>query len=94
MIRSSQPFLGSPGSGSADFLLTGDWHQADELAQDAMARTYTAWGRLRRRDRAAAVERPASTVRGRNGNICAAQQIRELGCVGHRLVPVQLSRRH
>ena len=39
------------------FLLTGDWHQADELAQDAMARTYAAWGRLRRRDRAAAYAR-------------------------------------
>jgi RNA polymerase sigma-70 factor (sigma-E family) len=39
------------------FLLTGDWHQADELAQDAMARTYAAWGRLRRHDRAAAYAR-------------------------------------
>jgi hypothetical protein len=25
------------------FLLTGDWHEADELAQEAMARTYAAW---------------------------------------------------
>ena len=24
------------------FLLTGDWHEADELAQEAMARTYGA----------------------------------------------------
>jgi len=39
------------------FLLTGDWHQADELAQDAMARTYAAWGRIRRHDRAAAYAR-------------------------------------
>jgi RNA polymerase sigma-70 factor (sigma-E family) len=39
------------------FLLTGDWHEADELAQEAMARTYAAWGRVRQRDRAAAYAR-------------------------------------
>jgi RNA polymerase sigma-70 factor (sigma-E family) len=39
------------------FLLTGDWHEADELAQEAMARTYAAWGRVRRRERAAAYAR-------------------------------------
>jgi len=39
------------------FLLTGDWVEADELAQDAMARTYGAWARIRQRDRAAAYAR-------------------------------------
>jgi RNA polymerase sigma-70 factor (sigma-E family) len=39
------------------FLLTGDWHEADELAQEAMARTYAAWGRVRQRERAAAYAR-------------------------------------
>ena len=27
------------------FLLTGDWVQAEELAQEAMARTYAVWPR-------------------------------------------------
>jgi DNA-directed RNA polymerase specialized sigma24 family protein len=27
------------------FLLTGNWHEADELAQEATARTFAAWGR-------------------------------------------------
>jgi RNA polymerase sigma-70 factor (sigma-E family) len=39
------------------FLLTGDWHEADELAQEAMARTYAAWGRVRQHDRAGAYAR-------------------------------------
>jgi RNA polymerase sigma-70 factor (sigma-E family) len=39
------------------FLLTGDWHQADELAQEATARTWAAWARVRRRERAAAYAR-------------------------------------
>jgi RNA polymerase sigma-70 factor (sigma-E family) len=39
------------------FLLTGDWHEADELAQEAMARTYAAWGRVRQRERAAGYAR-------------------------------------
>lgn len=28
------------------YRLTGDWHQADELAQDAMVRAYRAWDRI------------------------------------------------
>ena len=39
------------------FLLTGDWVEADELAQDAMARTYAAWARIRQPERAAAYAR-------------------------------------
>jgi RNA polymerase sigma-70 factor (sigma-E family) len=48
------------------FLLTGDWMEADELAQDAMARTYAAWGRIRQPDRAAAYARRALINRYRS----------------------------
>jgi RNA polymerase sigma-70 factor (sigma-E family) len=32
------------------FLLTGDWDQGEELAQDALVRTYRAWRRVRADD--------------------------------------------
>ncbi|HWD03078.1 MAG TPA: SigE family RNA polymerase sigma factor [Amycolatopsis sp.] len=32
------------------YLLTGDRHQAEDAAQTAFARTYAAWGRVRRKD--------------------------------------------
>jgi RNA polymerase sigma-70 factor (sigma-E family) len=35
------------------FLLTSDWGEAEELAQDAMARTFAAWSRVGPRQRAA-----------------------------------------
>jgi RNA polymerase sigma-70 factor (sigma-E family) len=35
------------------FLLTGDWGEAEELAQDAMTRTFAAWPRVRHKQRAA-----------------------------------------
>jgi RNA polymerase sigma-70 factor (sigma-E family) len=35
------------------FLLTGDWGEAEELAQDAMTRTFAAWSRVRHKQRAA-----------------------------------------
>ncbi|MFI5612431.1 SigE family RNA polymerase sigma factor [Amycolatopsis sp. NPDC051903] len=34
----------------AAYLLTGDRHQAEDAAQTAFARTYAAWGRVRRKD--------------------------------------------
>jgi RNA polymerase sigma-70 factor (sigma-E family) len=48
------------------FLLTGDWHEADELAQEAMARTYVAWGRMRHHERAAAYARKVLVNRSRS----------------------------
>jgi RNA polymerase sigma-70 factor (sigma-E family) len=39
------------------FLLTGDWGQAEELAQEAMARTWAAWSRVGGYDRPAAFAR-------------------------------------
>jgi RNA polymerase sigma-70 factor (sigma-E family) len=39
------------------FLLTGDWGEAEELAQEAMARTFAAWPRVRGYDRPAAFAR-------------------------------------
>jgi DNA-directed RNA polymerase specialized sigma24 family protein len=30
------------------YLLTSDWAEAEELAQDALVRTYRAWSRVRR----------------------------------------------
>jgi RNA polymerase sigma-70 factor (sigma-E family) len=47
-------------------LLTGNWQEADELAQEAFARTYAAWGRLRRPDRAAAYARKVLVNRHRS----------------------------
>jgi RNA polymerase sigma-70 factor (sigma-E family) len=35
---------------SAAYLLTGDRHQAEEIAQATLVRVYAAWGRVRRRD--------------------------------------------
>lgn len=32
------------------FLLTGDWHAAEDLTQDTFVRLYAVWGRLSRRD--------------------------------------------
>ena len=34
----------------AAYLLTGDRHQAEEIAQATLVRVYAAWGRVRRRD--------------------------------------------
>jgi len=48
------------------FLLTGNWHDADELAQEAIARTFAAWRRLRRRDLAAAYARKVLVNRHRS----------------------------
>src|SRR5215213_3423200 len=48
------------------FLLTGDWDQAEELAQDAMARTWAAWPRVRGYDRPAAYARKVLLNRHRS----------------------------
>jgi RNA polymerase sigma-70 factor (sigma-E family) len=34
----------------AAYLLTGDRHQAEEIAQSTLVRVYAAWGRVRRKD--------------------------------------------
>jgi RNA polymerase sigma-70 factor (sigma-E family) len=48
------------------FLLTGDWGQAEELAQEAMARTFAAWSRVRGYDRPAAYARKVLVNRHRS----------------------------
>jgi RNA polymerase sigma-70 factor (sigma-E family) len=48
------------------FLLTGDWDQAEELAQEAMARTWAAWSRVRGYDRPAAFARKVLVNRHRS----------------------------
>jgi RNA polymerase sigma-70 factor (sigma-E family) len=48
------------------FLLTGDWDQAEELAQEAMARTFAAWPRIRGYDRPAAFARKVLVNRHRS----------------------------
>jgi RNA polymerase sigma-70 factor (sigma-E family) len=48
------------------FLLTGDWHQAEELAQEAMARTWAVWPRVRGYDRPAAFARKVLLNRHRS----------------------------
>jgi len=48
------------------FLLTGDWDQAEELAQEAMARTFAAWSRVRGYDRPAAYARKVLVNRHRS----------------------------
>ena len=40
----------SPGLGRVAWLLCGDAHQAEELVQQALVRTYVAWPRARTRD--------------------------------------------
>ena len=48
------------------FLLTGDWDRAEELAQEAMARTWAAWPRVRGYDRPAAYARKVLVNRHRS----------------------------
>ena len=48
------------------YLLTGDWAQAEELAQDALVRTYWAWSRVRRHQRPAAYARKVLVNRHRS----------------------------
>jgi DNA-directed RNA polymerase specialized sigma24 family protein len=48
------------------FLLTGDWAQAEELAQDALVRTYRAWPRVRRHERPGAYARKVLVNRHRS----------------------------
>jgi RNA polymerase sigma-70 factor (sigma-E family) len=48
------------------YLLTGDWGEAEELAQDAMARTFAAWPRVRGYDRPAAFARKVLLNRHRS----------------------------
>ena len=48
------------------YLLTGDWDQAEELAQEAMARTYAVWPRVRRYQRPAAYARKVLVNRHRS----------------------------
>src|SRR5215216_909550 len=48
------------------FLLTGDRDQAEELAQEAMARTWAAWPRVRGYDRPAAFARKVLLNRHRS----------------------------
>ena len=47
------------------YLLTSDWAEAEELAQDALVRTYHAWGRVRRHDRPGAYARKVLVNRHR-----------------------------
>jgi DNA-directed RNA polymerase specialized sigma24 family protein len=48
------------------FLLTSDWAQAEELAQDALVRTYRAWPRVRRSGRPGAYARKVLVNRHRS----------------------------
>ena len=48
------------------YLLTGDWDQAEELAQEAMARTFAAWSRVRGYERPAAYARKVLVNRHRS----------------------------
>jgi RNA polymerase sigma-70 factor (sigma-E family) len=48
------------------FLLTGDWGEAEELAQEAMVRTFAAWSRVRRYQQRAAYARKVLLNRHRS----------------------------
>ena len=55
MARGDEEFVEFAGASSARlqraaYLLTGDRHQAEEIAQATLVRVYAAWGRVRRRD--------------------------------------------
>ena len=48
------------------YLLTGDWAQAEELAQDALVRTFRAWSRVRQHERPGAYARKVLVNRHRS----------------------------
>jgi RNA polymerase sigma-70 factor (sigma-E family) len=48
------------------YLLTSDWAEAEELAQQALVRTYRAWPRVRRHDRPGAYARKVLINRHRS----------------------------
>lgn len=48
------------------YLLTGDWGDAEDLAQEAMVRTYRAWARIKERERPAAYARTVLVNRHRS----------------------------
>lgn len=48
------------------YLLTGDWTEAEDLAQEAMVRTYRAWGRIKERERPGAYARSVLVNRRRS----------------------------
>ena len=48
------------------YLLTRDWTQAEDLAQEAMVRTYRAWSRIRDRERPAVYARTVLVNRHRS----------------------------
>jgi RNA polymerase sigma-70 factor (sigma-E family) len=48
------------------YLLTGDWGEAEDLAQEAMVRTYRAWSSIRERERPGAYARSVLVNRRRS----------------------------
>ena len=48
------------------YLLTGDWAEAEDLAQEAMVRTYRAWSRITERERPGAYARSVLVNRRRS----------------------------
>jgi RNA polymerase sigma-70 factor (sigma-E family) len=48
------------------YLLTGDWAEAEDLAQEAMVRTYRAWPSIRERERPGAYARTVLVNRRRS----------------------------
>src|SRR5947209_13339514 len=48
------------------YLLTGDWAEAEDLAQEAMVRTYRAWSRIKERERPGAYARTVLVNRRRS----------------------------
>jgi hypothetical protein len=60
------------------YLLTSDWAQAEELAQDALVRTYRAWSRVRRSERPGAYARKVLVNRHRSLLRRAAVEARHL----------------
>lgn len=48
------------------YLLVGDWGEAEDLAQEAMVRTYRAWSRITERERPAAYARTVLVNRHRS----------------------------
>jgi RNA polymerase sigma-70 factor (sigma-E family) len=48
------------------YMLTGDWGEAEDLAQEAMVRVYRAWERIKERERPAAYARAVLVNRHRS----------------------------
>ena len=59
--------LAAPRLRRTAFLLCGDWHTAEDLAQTALAKVFVSWRRISQKDAAQAYDLNANTNAPRTG---------------------------